>query len=148
MCPQFAFGDLNNGNLAIFNRDTNIESWEAFCPYTEPFYAECRVFGRLYETGYQDLALRFYGYVLLDRQHEDLLRTFTGRQDDIFYYRAYHQHSGSNNKPRIRYIVKELGGQSRLTNDLAHKLFNDIRALHSRWMEALAAGKISYGDSK
>lgn len=63
----------------MFNRETDKEAWDAFCPYIEPFYAECRAFGRLHETGHQDLAIECYGYVLLDKQQEDVLRTFTGR---------------------------------------------------------------------
>lgn len=59
-----------------------------------------------------------------------VLRTFTGRQDNVFYYRGYHHQTGDDRQPAIRCIIKELGCQSRPTSDLARKLFHDTKALH------------------
>lgn len=42
--------------------------------YSEPFNSECRAFGRLKETGHEELALPCYGYVLLDEKHERKLQ--------------------------------------------------------------------------
>ncbi|KAF5709243.1 kinetochore sim4 complex subunit FTA2 domain-containing protein [Fusarium mundagurra] len=42
----------------------------AFYPYSEPFTCECRAFGRLQETGYEELAVKCFGYILLDDAHE------------------------------------------------------------------------------
>ncbi|KAL8343772.1 hypothetical protein RB601_004337, partial [Gaeumannomyces tritici] len=57
-------------------RESNIDdraALTAFAQHSEPFYAECRAFARLQETGHQDLALACFGYVLLDETHEALL---------------------------------------------------------------------------
>ncbi len=50
----------------------------AFYNYSEPFTCECRAFGRLQETGHEELAVPCFGYLLLDEQHE---RTITDRFD-------------------------------------------------------------------
>lgn len=42
----------------------------AFYNYMEPFSAKYRAFGRLHETGYEELAVPCFGYVLLDEHHE------------------------------------------------------------------------------
>ncbi|KAL8403808.1 hypothetical protein RB594_008891 [Gaeumannomyces avenae] len=52
---------------------TDRAAMTAFAQHSEPFYAECRAFARLQETGHQDLALACFGYVLLDETHEALL---------------------------------------------------------------------------
>lgn len=57
------------GNANINDR----AMWTAFAQHAEPFNAECRAFGRLQETGHQDLSVACFGYVLLDKTHEDLL---------------------------------------------------------------------------
>lgn len=44
-----------------------------FADYSEPFNCECRAFGRLQETGNEDLANKCYGYLLLDEEHENIV---------------------------------------------------------------------------
>lgn len=51
------------------------EMMRAFYEFSEPFNCECRAFGRLRETGREDLAVRCFGYVLLDEEHEQALHT-------------------------------------------------------------------------
>lgn len=51
-----------------------------FYNYSEPFSAECRAYGRLREAGWEELAVRCLGYVLLDEEHERVLKERFGHQ--------------------------------------------------------------------
>ena len=125
---------------AEYSPNTDLQAMSMFYDYTEPFSAECRAFGRLHETGREDLAIKCYGYVLLDEAHEKALKerfrdhphvrekdlTFNGRNVAL-----YHQQQGffdevdepddvdwrrsyvprDRRLPPIRGILKELGTQ-------------------------------------
>lgn len=92
----------------------------AFYNYSEPFSCECRAFGRLQEAGHEELALKCFGYVLLDKEHEQLVMTqfsdlkldFNG---DIDYPGGEDMRSrflGKDDRPPpIRGVVKEFGLQ-------------------------------------
>ncbi|KAG5931505.1 hypothetical protein E4U53_001737 [Claviceps sorghi] len=76
--------------------------------YAEPFNCECRAYGRLQETGYEDLAIKSFGYLLLDEEHERILMDqFSHKHlefdesDPIFF--------PENRRPPLRGIVKEFG---------------------------------------
>lgn len=97
------------------------------CHYSEPFNAECRAFGRLQETGREALAVKCYGYVLLDEHHERVLMDrfndtydedtdtnihFNGdgdvdSRDDVDFRSLFPTMDGR--KPPLRGIVKALG---------------------------------------
>ncbi|KAK4145771.1 uncharacterized protein C8A04DRAFT_35580 [Dichotomopilus funicola] len=71
--------------------DYDREPLSAFYDYAEPFNCECRAYGRLQEAGHEDLALRCFGYVLLDEAHERIVLSqfpdidFNGSSDDNRY---------------------------------------------------------------
>ncbi|EPE29835.1 hypothetical protein GLAREA_00995 [Glarea lozoyensis ATCC 20868] len=68
--------------------------------HKDPFYSECRAFGRLKETGREDLAVHCYGYIITNSKHEeDVCRQFR-----ISNWDRSEQDEG---KP-VRAIVKEL----------------------------------------
>ncbi|TPX15765.1 uncharacterized protein E0L32_000099 [Thyridium curvatum] len=50
------------------------EAMSAVYQYMDTFNRECRAFGRLQESGWQDLGIECFGYVLLDNKHERMLR--------------------------------------------------------------------------
>ncbi|KAJ8123556.1 hypothetical protein O1611_g9560 [Lasiodiplodia mahajangana] len=89
--------------------------------YMEPFNAECRAFGRLQEAGCEELAVRCFGYVLLDEDHERAMMTqfnfnkwsFNGDADDAGYVEEEEQrllYPGKNGRPPpFRCIVKAFG---------------------------------------
>ncbi|CAG9949076.1 unnamed protein product [Clonostachys rosea f. rosea IK726] len=52
------------------NEENDLEANTAFYNYSEPFTSECRAFGRLREAGCEELAVKCFGYVLLDEEHE------------------------------------------------------------------------------
>lgn len=94
----------------------------AFYNYQEPFSAECRAFGRLHETGHEELAVKCFGYVLLDEEHERAIMDqcelnywsfngddeFAGRVDEIMNPRR--RFLGENDRaPPLRCIVKAFG---------------------------------------
>jgi hypothetical protein len=68
--------------------------------HKDPFYSECRAFGRLKETGREELAVQCYGYIITNSKHEeDVCHQFR-----ISNWDRSEQDEG---KP-IRAIVKEL----------------------------------------
>ena len=107
----------------------------ALAPYSEPFYTECRAFGRLHETGRADLALDCFGYVLLDEDSERALNNlklleFNG--DDHYTVGDVRSdfRGPSGRPPPIRGIVKALGTPDNTTDNLpvatARRLLDDI----------------------
>lgn len=94
----------------------------AFYDYQEPFSAECRAFGRLQETGNEDLAVPCFGYVLLDEESERAMNAqcnlnywtfngdidFAGDRDEEMNQRQ--RFLGKNGRyPPLRCIVKAFG---------------------------------------
>ncbi|KAI1173611.1 kinetochore Sim4 complex subunit FTA2-domain-containing protein [Nemania sp. FL0916] len=95
------------------------EMMSAFYEYSEPFSCECRAFGRLRESGREELAVRCFGYVLLDEEHERALYAkFRNISSDEFNGNVY-EYSGEDlrarflgrdgRKPPLRGIVKHFG---------------------------------------
>lgn len=107
-----------------------------FANCSEPFNCECRAFGRLQEAGYQDLATRCFGYLLLDKEHErtmmdqfsHLQLEFNGNMDEPGYEDMRSRFPGKYGRdPPIRGIVKEFGRCDQdLTTPLAKKLLQDV----------------------
>ncbi|KAL8387102.1 hypothetical protein RB595_010155 [Gaeumannomyces hyphopodioides] len=127
-----------------------------FYNFAEPFNNELRAFGRLQEAGYEHLAVKCYGYLLLDQAHEDKLRrqfpgiSFMGSgleevDDDPFgpldpldpldvaLDARGHFKGRDGRSPPIRGIVKKLGrmvDESGMTNKSFTTLRRNVRLLH------------------
>lgn len=109
----------------------------AFYNYSEPFSCECRAFGRLQGAGHKELAVRCFGYVLLDEEHEhalmirfsDLKLDFNG---DIEYPGGEDMRSrflGKDGRASpIRGVVKDFGleDEENLRPTLMRKIFRDV----------------------
>ena len=120
----------------------------ALAQYSEPFYAECRAFGRIQEAGQEAIANKCYGYVLLDDEHEcKLHRKFPVSEDDEEdwnfngtpdSFRKSHDFRGRfldsrQRRPPVRCLVKELGqNPETLTLRLLKSGERDITKLHPR----------------
>ncbi|EPE09535.1 hypothetical protein F503_07311 [Ophiostoma piceae UAMH 11346] len=111
------------------------EQLAALAPYGEPFYSECRAFGRLHETGRADLALDCFGYVLLDEDSERALDKVKSLEfnGDIYMFVGNVRsdfRGPSGRPPPIRGIVKALGTPDNLCDDLpvatARRLLDNI----------------------
>lgn len=127
--------DLSGSNLGTDPRPLS--------HYSEPFNAECRAFGRLQETGREELAVKCFGYVLLDDLHEHALRTrFSAKErgytdNDINFnwngddpghkdVRSLFR-TADGRLPPLRGIVKEFGTEAeRLRPGLARKILKYI----------------------
>lgn len=98
----------------------NLEAMSALCQYSEPFNSECRAFGRLQEVD-EDLAIKCFGYLLLDDEHERAVTQFwkaSNRHDIEFNGSIWYDGEpelrslfrGKSGRPApIRGIVKEFG---------------------------------------
>lgn len=107
--------------------------------YAEPFSCECRAFGRIQEAGLENLAIRCFGYLLLDEEHERTMMNqfshleleFNGNMDEPGLEEVRSRFPGKDGRdPPIRGIVKEFGQCAEgLTAPLARKLLKDIKSL-------------------
>ena len=105
----------------------------AFYKYSDPFTCECRAFGRLQEAGHEDLAIKCFGYVLLDEDQEqkmlskfsDLNFCWNGPGDEHDVRSIF---PGKNDRlPPIRGIVKSFGQSGLpLRNKGARNVLRDI----------------------
>lgn len=115
--------------------------------YMEPFSAECRAFGRLQESGHEELSVRCFGYVLLDDEHERAMMaqcnlgfyTFNGGGDHAGFADdpdLRMRFPGKNGKPPppLRCIVKAFGqgiggsdgDESSFRQGMARRVLRDI----------------------
>ncbi|KAI1380575.1 kinetochore Sim4 complex subunit FTA2-domain-containing protein [Hypoxylon crocopeplum] len=117
-------------------RTNDIQVMSAFYNYSEPFSCECRAYGRLQDAGHEGLAIRCFGYLLLDEEHErtmmdqfrDLELEFNRNMDDPGLENMRSRFPGKDGRdPPIRGIVKEFGQcDEDLTKRLAKTLLGDI----------------------
>lgn len=112
------------------------EQLEVLAQYSEPFNAECRAFGRLKESGHEDLAITCYGYLLLDEAHERTLMdrfklSFDGNMDMAGWYddlRPRFLCRRTGKPPPIRGILKGLGTAG-LVNDPPNLTVNQAKRI-------------------
>ncbi|KJK93717.1 hypothetical protein H633G_02397 [Metarhizium anisopliae BRIP 53284] len=117
------------------------ELYSALYNYAEPFTCECRAYGRIQESGHETLALKCYGYVLLDEQHERRMMAqfqhpssgvcldFNGSIDASIPDDVRWRFVGKSGRaPPIRGIVKELGvpDEENLRPAVARSILRDI----------------------
>ncbi|KAI1733618.1 kinetochore Sim4 complex subunit FTA2-domain-containing protein [Xylaria scruposa] len=113
----------------------------AFYDYGDPFNCECRAFGRLREAGREELAVRCFGYMLLNEKHE---RAIAAQFPNVHFNGNIYAPSGDDMRtrflgrdgraPPVRGIVKQFGHQfeeeaEQLWPALARKTLRDIKAL-------------------
>lgn len=73
LLSQFRFVDESVWGDEFSPENLDAPTLSVFADYSEPFNCECRAFGRLQETGNEDLANKCYGYLLLDEEHENIV---------------------------------------------------------------------------
>lgn len=133
----FRFGyDENWIHLAGDVNTNDLEVMSAFYNYQEPFSCECRAFGRLQEAGHEELAIRCFGYLLLDEQHERAMMDrfshlnldFNGDNEWPGDEDMRSRFLGRDGRPPpIRGIVKEFGpGDDDLRARDMRKLLRDV----------------------
>ncbi|OTA95559.1 hypothetical protein M434DRAFT_379259 [Hypoxylon sp. CO27-5] len=114
----------------------DVKIMTTFANYSEPFNCECRAYGRLQEAGYEDLATKCFGYLLLDEEHERIMMDkfshleleFNGNMMYPGLETVRSHYLGKNGRePPIRGIVKEFGqSNENLNTRFAKKLLEDI----------------------
>ncbi|KAI1659572.1 hypothetical protein F4813DRAFT_401561 [Daldinia decipiens] len=109
---------------------------------TEPFSCECRAYGRLQETGNEELAIECFGYILLSEANEHAMVTKFGNPDvfftgDLDYGEETELRTrflGKDGRaPPLRGIVKRFGrpDEEDLSVDLVQKIFQDVIKLQT-----------------
>ncbi len=116
--------------------EDNLEAMSAFYKYTEPFSSECRAFGRLQEAGSEELAVRCFGYVLLDADEEQAMMDqfasleleFNGNCEYPGRFDMRSRFLGRDGRPPpIRGIVKAFGEANEpLRARTARKVLRDV----------------------
>lgn len=132
--------------------------------YLEPFNCECRAFGRLQESGHDDLAIDCYGYLLLSQANErammDKFRKefgcdlrFDGDEDGCYGVgediRSRFK-DADGKEPPLRGIVKAFGRgeEEYLTTPLARRMLRDTTRLHQLGIVWLDLDSRQYIDGK
>ncbi|KAJ2977150.1 hypothetical protein NQ176_g4539 [Zarea fungicola] len=119
--------------------ENDLEAMSAFYNCSEPFSCECRAFGRIRESGHDQVAVRCFGYLLLYEENERaIMNQFSHLRlsfEGNFYYPDYTGGRGLRSRfmakggrpPPIRGIVKEFGHE---TTDLrsrdAQRILQDV----------------------
>lgn len=104
--------------------DAPVEQLELLYHHSDPFYAECRAYGRLRETGQEDLSIRCHGYILLSVQQLEAVRAQFNDFEWHIYDRLFTDEeamafprelilsrfwqAGGQQLPPVRCLVKEL----------------------------------------
>ncbi|KAI4595397.1 hypothetical protein KJ359_007072 [Pestalotiopsis sp. 9143b] len=102
-----------------------------------PFFSECRVYGRLKETKKEDLAVKCYGYLILDESYSESMRK-AGIEDvnlihpDLRWELPKDEALPSDLSPfPVRALVKELGNcDDTFGPKHVPRMMRDLRKLH------------------
>ena len=102
--------------------------------HTDPFYAECRAYGKIKETegkrhGKRDLAVPCYGYLFLQERDMQFLRKQGVNLEEDDVNDELHQVNGEDG--RVRAIVKEFVPDSGVNSGNLREILRDIRALNN-----------------
>ncbi|MBE3041789.1 hypothetical protein IMZ48_04260, partial [Candidatus Bathyarchaeota archaeon] len=134
---KFRFVDIEDWmHINNMTEVDQVERTRALYNMSEPFNNECRAFGRLQESGYAELAVRCFGYLLLDDSHERaILEQFS--DDDLTFDGSPEWYgdcdirarfpSRDGRPPPVRGILKEFGQVNQpLTTRLVRRLLGDV----------------------
>ncbi|ETS81993.1 hypothetical protein PFICI_06995 [Pestalotiopsis fici W106-1] len=95
-----------SGKMDYFGLD-----WDTITYQCLPFFSECRVYGRLKETRNEDLAVKCYGYLILDESYSESMRKAGIKErcliDDDYFWQWPEEDAPPSPYP-ARALVKEL----------------------------------------
>lgn len=95
----------------------------------DPFYCECRAYGRLKETGREDLAVKVHGYLLVDEEEDENAVYANLKTSDMLV--DWERRPCDKGKP-IRAIVKEyIQGSSDYTGEMVPAMMKNLEELNS-----------------
>lgn len=101
MPPQFKFYDVGYATIGISDEDIHQVSIETIRFHSDPFYNECRAYGRLIDCGINGkVAVRCHGYLDIPAAREKEL----AQRFDVY---KWERHTDSEELP-LRAIVKDL----------------------------------------
>jgi len=126
---QFKFYDDSDDRAALSVRQRKIFSIDLIHGHMDPFFNECRAYGRLIEKNVNGkVAVHCYGYLMIPANREDELRNRFGVTT---WNRPHEEYSkpASERQP-FRAIVKDLVTEDvPLTAKTAKKMLRDLRRM-------------------
>jgi hypothetical protein len=126
---QFKFYDDSDDRWFLSAYHQRIFSTALICGHMDPFFSECRAYGRLIEKSVNGkVAVRCYGYLMFPADKEDELRERFGVTS---WDRPHEEYSepASKREP-LRAIVKDLVTEDvPLTAKTAKKMLRDLRTM-------------------
>lgn len=95
--------------------------------YHDCFNMECRAYGRLQETGNEDLAVPCHGYVLLTSHQEMFFRSQSSKRLAVFH------RDESNSGTPLRALLKDWveEGTGRFEPGMVRKMMRELKSMHS-----------------
>jgi Kinetochore Sim4 complex subunit FTA2 len=126
---QFKFYDLEESRAGLVGRENDLVSDDVLRDHTDPFFNECRAYGRLEEKKLNGtIAVRCYGYITVPAEKEELLQ----RKFQVWDWdRPGHEYNKpARERQPFRAIVKELIlADIPLTGKVADKILRDLRRM-------------------
>lgn len=129
MLLQFKFYDIEEDRAGLLDRENKLISDDLLHAHSDPFYNECRAYGRLEETKLNGkVAVYCHGYVTLSADKEEQLEREFGVREwdrpDEEYDKPVSQ------RQPFRAIVKDLVLKDvRLSAKIADKMLTDLKRM-------------------
>ena len=122
--PQFKFYDEGEHDAALFDYQKEVVSLDMLRAHADPFYNECRAYGRLREAGLDGkVAVRCHGYTTLPAAMESELE----ERFDVTDWERDDYDDPIEKRECFRAIVKDLiRDDVRLTHRLVKKMKKDL----------------------
>lgn len=126
---QFKFYNIEEGRATLVGREEKLVSDDLLEAHTDPFYNECRAYGRLEERGLNGkVAVRCHGYITISAKKEEVL----GRKLKVWDWDrpgGEYDMPPSERQP-FRVIVKDLiSRDDPLTGKVADKILRDLKKM-------------------
>ncbi len=127
--PQFKFYDDADDRAGLIRGENDLVPTSLLHAHMDPFYNECRAYGRLIERGENGkVAARCFGHTTVSAEREEELYRMYGVGD-------WDRPIGD--RQPFRAIVKELIlDDNRLTHKVAKRILRDLRKMRKlgKWM--------------
>ena len=142
--PQFKFYNDEDDRAALTDEESDLIPIEITREHMDPFFSECRAYGRLNEEGLNgEVAVRCYGFVTIPAEHEDEMK----QNFDVHEWnrpRSEYKKVPHRRQP-LRAIVKDLVTEDvPLTKLVADKILKDLKTMHKVGVYTMDVQKRNY----
>lgn len=135
--PQFRFKTFDYlKHCHHVDRRPPLANRNLYVQYYDPFYCECRAYGRLKEEKREDLVVRAYGYLILSPdQQAEVARKMGVRHSSLVLasWDGHEEHYGLSVPAIVKELVTDDFGEDypfAITEAQAPQVWSDLKGLH------------------